>query len=62
MGAKRQRTHYVTIKVRTDKPILRKHAVYAAWNHVQGLEIYGRDDDDSMEPYGAGKITVPKRQ
>lgn len=61
MGAQKMKTHLVTIRVKTDKPILRKHAVYTAWNHLQDHTIYGGGKDDANEPFGEGKITVVRQ-
>lgn len=59
MPDQKKRSHKVTITVRVDRPITRSQAVHAAWNALDGFDLYG--NEDRLEPWGRGKLTVPRR-
>lgn len=56
MGARAQKTHEVTIKIKFDIPVWRKDAVQAAWFNLQDTTIYGIGD----VPWERAHITVQK--
>lgn len=60
MSARKQKTHEITIKLKFDRPIYRKEAIYAAWNHLESYDIYGSGLPE--EPWGVAVIKVPKRR
>ena len=55
----RSRTHFVTVRLRVDKPITAGQARYAVWNAIHDTVIYG--DETPREPWTAGKILVARR-
>lgn len=55
----RSRSHLVAIRLRVDKPITAAQARTAVWNAIHDLDIYGAEN--LMEPWGAGRIRVPRR-
>ncbi|WP_306049226.1 hypothetical protein [Oceaniradius stylonematis] len=56
----KSRYHEVSVKIRFDREVTVRQAMYAAWNHLQG-EIYGTDDPDHPdEPWGEAKVTARK--
>lgn len=55
MGARKSRSHLVTVRARFDTALSAKEARRAVWNVCEGLEMYGEYYDNFEE----GKITVP---
>jgi len=69
MGARKTKSHFITVRATFDAPITAGEARRSVWNHIHDFELYGdgkqtkreeAEDGRHNEPFSYGKLSVKK--